>query len=225
MAQFIEPPPTVIAEFNYVWREWLRKLYDNIKETEEETTGTFSNAFLTGMMVPRMGSTTPPDGWILHDDGTIGGGTSGASNRANDDTFNLFTSLWDNYSDALAPVSTGRGASAADDFAAGKTLNLPLAESRVIGVAGSGSGLTTRSNGAKVGEETHVLSAAETGLRAHTHPLQIFDKTGGSNTKDTTDSTTVSQAIAENTDVNTQASGAAHNVMQPTAFYPWLIKL
>lgn len=221
MAQFIEPPPTVISEFNYIWREWLRKLYDNIKATEQETTGTFTNAFLTGMMAPRLGDTTPPAGWILHDDGTIGGASSGASNRANEDTYDLFLQIWDAYSDSLAPVSTGRGASAAADFAADKRIALPLAESRIIGVAGSGSGLTTRSNGAKVGAETHSLSAAQSGLKAHNHPE--IGNAVGAGTSGGGIATTISAAAT--TGNNTTSSGSAHNIMQPSVFYPWLIKL
>ena len=56
---------------------------------------------------------------------TIGNGSSGATERANPDTEALFTYFYDNLADAQAAVSGGRGASAAADFAANKTLALP----------------------------------------------------------------------------------------------------
>lgn len=81
--------------------------------------------------------TAADTGWILMDDGTIGETGSGASTRANDDTLALYTLVYDNFSDTLCPVTGGRGADAATDFAAGKTMRLPLVAGRVIGVAGT----------------------------------------------------------------------------------------
>lgn len=72
-------------------------------------------------------STQP--GWIPLNDGTIGSASSGATTRANADTINLYTVLW-SYSNTICPVSGGRGANAAADFAANKTLRLPLAAGR-----------------------------------------------------------------------------------------------
>ncbi len=57
------------------------------------------------------------------------------------------------------------------------TFNLPNPAGRVLGVIGSGAGLTTRGFGSNVGEETHVLSIAE--MPTHNHP-------GSSNLNSTT---------------------------------------
>lgn len=250
MAQFLEPPPNVIPEFNYIWRAWLRKLYDNIKETETEADGTFANAFLTGDVKVHIGSATAPSGWILWDDGTIGNAASGASTRANADTFALYEHLWDNYSDSICPVSTGRGASATADFNDGETLTLPLGAGRSMGVAGSGAGLTTRTNGATVGAETHSLSAAESGLRAHLHDDGTLGtstdgdhfhtgvagavsagtgfQAGLTNQENVGNSTTDGDHdhdVTGNTGTVSALSGSAHNIMQPTGFYPHFIKL
>ena len=96
-------------------------------------------------------------GWIWRDGKTIGSATSGATNRANADTQALFTFYWNKYSDALCPVSGGRGANAAADFAANKTLQILDARGRVLaapdamgGTAANrlGSGLTGGITGA-----------------------------------------------------------------------------
>lgn len=92
--------------------------------------------FLTGDVKITWRKTADP-GWVLTDDGTIGSASSGATNRANADTQALYTLLWDNYSDALAPVIGGRGASAAADFAANKPIRLLRVAGRAIACRGS----------------------------------------------------------------------------------------
>ncbi len=77
--------------------------------------------FQTGdpIWVPVQGSRT---GWVRAAGRTIGSATSGASERANSDCQNLFLYLWNNYPDSICAVSTGRGASAAADWAANKAI-------------------------------------------------------------------------------------------------------
>jgi hypothetical protein len=61
-------------------------------------------------------------GWVRSNGKTIGSAISGATERANADVAALFTHLWTNFTDAICPVSGGRGGSAAADFAANKTI-------------------------------------------------------------------------------------------------------
>lgn len=61
-------------------------------------------------------------GWVRDNGRTIGNAASGATERANADTADLYAFYWDNFSDAICPVTGGRGASAASDFAAGKPI-------------------------------------------------------------------------------------------------------
>lgn len=187
-------------------------------------------------------------GWVLLNDTSIGSGSSGASGRANDDTEDLFNLLWTNVSNAFAAVSGGRGASAAADWAADKTINLPKALGRALGVYGTGSGLTARSLAETLGEQTHVLISAE--MPAHTHIQDAHthvqnphkhtahpavDITAATATgavtvnnnvtgyQDTTDTTAVNQNA---TAVNQSTGGdGAHNNMQPTLFLNAMIKL
>lgn len=69
-------------------------------------------------------------GFVRANGRTIGSATSGASERANADTEALFLYLWTE--DAGLAVSTGRGASAAADWAANKNIALPDWRGRVI---------------------------------------------------------------------------------------------
>ena len=65
-----------------------------------------------------------PTGYVVASNKTIGNALSAASARANEDCLALYQHLWNNYSNTICPVSTGRGASALADFDAGKTIGL-----------------------------------------------------------------------------------------------------
>lgn len=66
-----------------------------------------------------------PTGWVRKNGKTIGTVASLATERANADTENLYTFVWTNFADTECPVTGGRGASAAADFAANKPIALP----------------------------------------------------------------------------------------------------
>lgn len=128
----------------------------------------------TGDMKFRPTSETIP-GWVTANGLTLGNPTSGATGRANNDTLNLFTWHWVNFSNAQCPVSPGgHGASAAADFAANKTIQA-LAWQGIgpVGVDTMGGAATTLLSGAPVvsgsttapgsvlGENLHTLSLAQ----------------------------------------------------------------
>lgn len=83
----------------------------------------------TGDMKSRYG-TGPLSGFVRANGLTIGSAVSGATERANADCQNLFTYLWT--TDPTLAVSGGRGASAATDWTANKTITLPDMRGRVI---------------------------------------------------------------------------------------------
>jgi len=85
----------------------------------------------TGMIAPYIG-TSAPTGWVLASGKTIGNASSSATERANADTETLFALLWNTFADAQAAVSTGRGVSAAADYAANKTIVVPDLRGRTI---------------------------------------------------------------------------------------------
>lgn len=68
---------------------------------------------------------TPPTNYLPVAGGTIGNSVSGGTLLASPDAQAIFAYLWDNLSDGDAPVSSGRGKSALDDFAEGKTITMP----------------------------------------------------------------------------------------------------
>lgn len=99
-----------------------------------------SNSLLqTGdpLWVPNSGSRS---GFVRMNGRTIGSATSGASERANSDCENLFLWYWNNFSDTYAAVSGGRGASAAADWSANKTVTLfDMRGKGPFGMAGMGN--------------------------------------------------------------------------------------
>lgn len=158
--------------------------------------------------------TTADSGWILANDGTIGNASSGGTTRANADCAALFTLLWNAIDDSICPVSSGRGANAAADFAANKTIAVPKVLGRVLGVSGAGSGLTSRVLGTSLGEETHTLTAAE--MEHHHGLILVGSSPTGSGTPVAYASDTYGVALD---------SPTAHNNMQPTTFFNLMIKL
>jgi microcystin-dependent protein len=93
----------------------------------------------------------------------------------------------------------------------GASFNLPDMRGRVAGAIGTGSGLTTRTLGNSVGEETHLLTIPE--IPAHTHPMLQFVAAFGTNFN----AFGVGGGSAGNATGST-GGGGAHNNMQPTLF-------
>lgn len=172
---------------------------------------------------------------------TIGSAASGADN-ASADYSDVYAILWDNLADAEAAVSGGRGASAAADFAANKTLTLPDFSGRVPGgldnMSGSSRNVITNTAadtaGKKMGAETHTLTKAEapSGLLTlndpgHTHTSNASSVAGGgawasggsgfTSAGATIDSATTGITLTDN------GSDDAHNNTQPTIFGYWVI--
>jgi hypothetical protein len=109
-------------------------------------------------------------GFVRANGRTIGSATSGASERANSDCQELFEYLWTE--DANLTVSTGRGATAAADWAANKTITLPDWRGRALaflddmGNSAAGRltatyfGVAATTLGAAGGSESKVLLTA-----------------------------------------------------------------
>jgi len=182
--------------------------------------------------------TAADSGWIMCNDQTIGNVSSGAT-YANANAQSLYTLIWNNVADAYAPVTGGRGVSAAADWAAQKPMQLLAVMGRSLGISGAGSGLTSRALGQNLGEETHVLSSGE--MPAHNHtgsvgysgnqlapPNGIGEFTFGSGSAGVTFDARLYTSINSSefsVGINNTGGGAAHNNMQPTTFLNAMIKL
>lgn len=106
-------------------------------------------------------------GFVRANGRTIGSATSGATERANSDTNALFVYLW--AADANLAVSGGRGASAAADYAANKTITLPDWRGRALaGLDDMGNSAAGRLTATYFGTSTTVLGAASTFLESRT---------------------------------------------------------
>lgn len=183
------------------------------------------NSFSTGDLKPTF-KTTADSGFIMMNDGTIGSATSGAT-YANPLAQNLYLLLWTNVANTWAPVTGGRGVSAAADWAANKPIGLPLALGRALGCAGAGSGLTSRSLGQFLGDEN---------LQNHTHTVNdpthahgIAFTTGGSfggggSWSAGNGGAQSSTSNATGITLNAAGTGSGGN-MQPSLFINFMIKL
>jgi microcystin-dependent protein len=174
-----------------------------------------------------------PYGWVICNDETIGNPSSNATTRANFDTFPLFDLLWTDFvgNQTLAPMfnSSGTrvsyGESSVADFAANNQLSLTKILGRALSSAGQPSSGGSGNNwpiGTAQGEENHTLSINE--IPSHNHPGSFI---GGSSSTNVgafvirSDTNNVNQAVT----VAAQGGGAAHNTIQPTAYFNVFLKL
>lgn len=194
--------------------------------------------YTTGDLKPTH-KTSADTSWILWSDGTIGDASSGATIRANADTAALFAVYWNGYTNTVCPVSTGRGANSAADFAAHKTITLPAGAGRALGLAGAGSGLTSRTIGDTTGTETKVLLLANLPPYTPTGTIGVTVTTpnvlsGGTSDNYTSvagtgtwNTPTRGSLAAAGTFTGTAQGGTstAFSIMQPTSFINMMVKL
>jgi microcystin-dependent protein len=202
-------------------------------------------------------------GWLMFNDSTFGSAASGASSQsaANQALFNIMFAA--PFTDATAPLFTSTGAAttraaqgtAAAAWAANCQMSLPKVLGRALAVAGSGSGLTTRTLGQVLGEEAHALVVGE--VPGHTHSgttgndapdhshsinggasffvgtssLGVLSGGSGNAPSNATSISAVSGGASTRhahnftTDSGAGLGGGAHNNMQPTSFLNAMVKV
>ncbi len=150
--------PTGAIEFDqstYAWKMWNGSSFDRL--------------FPAAGIVQHTVLSTAPNGYIFMHGGTIGDASSGASVLAHAKAADLFAALWNSLTNTEAPVSSGRGASAAADFAAHKTITLPDARQKfIITKAASGTGSTLGGTGGTI-DHTHTGPSHTHTMANHTH--------------------------------------------------------
>jgi microcystin-dependent protein len=210
--------------------------------------------FRTGDLKARYGTGTH-SGWVRANGRTVGSATSGATERANADTEDLFEHLWG--ADENLAVSGGRGANAAADWAANKTIALPDYRDRVIvGLGDMGNSdanriadsLTNDDNitlGATAGaasvtlttdqipSHTHTATFTGEALAAHSHTYAIGNQdtnggvaADGVNVSGNPSTSSVSAGTPAGTvSVDSTGGGLLHTNLQPSMFATIYIKL
>ena len=159
-------------------------------------------------------------GWVRANGMSIGNAVSGATERADDDTKDLFKVLWGK--DQTLAVSGGRGANADADFAAGKRIDLPDYRGRVaVGLDGMGNalaniltaGVMTSGTGNIIGSKGGVSSVTLTAdqIPTHNHSGTVASTEGAHVHTGTSDN------IGAHTHTGTTASGGnhAHTITDP----------
>jgi hypothetical protein len=146
-------------------------------------------------------------GWVRANARTIGSSSSGATERANADTETLFLFLWNNFSDTRAPVSGGRGGSAAADWAANKTIGTIDMRGRAafggddMGNSAAGVIATLNSDGESFGTASitidqenlpNVTWSDTLTATSHTHSVSVSGTTGNNSVTHTHSGTTSS---------------------------------
>lgn len=202
---------------------------DLIKQTN--TIGLYP-AWTTGDVKPTLKNVADP-GWLMMNDQTIGNPLSGATNIGFS-YFPLFLLIWNNVNNnTYAPIfdSTGTpstyGVSAVADWNAQKRLSMTKILGRALASAGQASGYASPTHWAlaqyPVGEEAHVLTTNEMPNHQHTLPgyTGLLVDSAGSTTPPILNVGTAVTPLA----TGFEGGGKAHNNIQPTAFYNFMIKL
>lgn len=166
-------------------------------QTTTTTAAPSSTGLVAGMMM-MWPKATPPDGWMIYIDSPLS-------------QFD-YPSLYAIFGTTFSVAGDAKG-----------TFRLPPGCGRALVIAGQGTGLTKRAFGASGGEETHLLTSAESGLPAHSHTMAAYANcsynAGGATCPASGGPTTFS------TNNNTAADAAsAHNNMQPFTTWYAIIK-
>lgn len=205
---------------------------NNVQEAIDEVVEITSNRmFETGDTVKSYRSSKV--GWILASGLTIGNASSGATGRANADTQDLFTLLWNDIPALViqdsAGVTSTRGANAAADYAANKRLALP--DERGTTDAGRddmggtpANRLTTAAsgvNGVTIGATggVQVVTLVTGTIPSHRHTWSV----GGSTGAGSGGAPWGNQVQVNNTGFT--GGDGAHNNVQPTIVKNVFIKL
>jgi microcystin-dependent protein len=154
----------------------------------------------------------PVTGWVRANGKSIGKSGSGATERANNDCYDLFIKLY--LEDANLSVTAGRGASADADWNAGKMLSLPDYRGRtLIGLDDMGSTAVNRLNGVTYSTGGSATTLGSTGgaatvtLSLSQMPVHSHTGTASAGGEHTHTNTVTSAGTHKHANANTATTG------------------
>lgn len=179
----VVPPATALTSGNLLTDIVYQIVYDG---TNFQVLNPTTVASVPPILIQMGFQASPPTGYLSLNGDTIAKTSGGTFNGTQYAT--LFAYLWDNTSDSVSPVSGGRGANAAADFAANKTITLPdrrdyspfgVSAAGSITAAGATAGATTvtSTGSVSVTVASHTLDISE--IPAHTHSTGYTFGAGG----------------------------------------------
>lgn len=183
------------------------------------STGSLSNDAPTGAIRINY-EDSAPSGWVTLDDGTLGSSDSLADH--NDDSYEtLYKLIWDNISDTYCPVTGGRLPSAQQDWDANKPIALPQVAGRVI------KGSSTM--GKTEGVESFVMDLDHLPLHSHAIPNATIGPgatSGGTGIRGSyPDHAGIYAGFGVSFYTSLKGTSDSQNVIQPTSFTKWVIKV
>ena len=200
-----------------------QKIADGAVTASKIAPSAASSIMPPGGLIPYAGATVP-SGWLLCDGSTIGGVSSGAGSESADyqTLFDLIKTLYGNtgtkvFADGdtvLLPDLRGRVIAGLDNMGGSSANRLTNPTSTINGIDGDGLGNVG-------GDETHLNTAAQSGLPAHSHTVNLAQ----SNSQIITGSLSSLRTGEGNTGaVAAQDASSAHNNVQPTIILNYIIK-
>jgi len=152
-------------------------LYETQSDVYTKIESNVHNVFETGDIMQSFRGTDRP-GWLRLQSGISIGNTGSGADFTGIQYRSLYLFWWQSFSNAIFPVSGGRGVSALADFNANKRMTQVVTTDYIL-VNAFGSVFFTA--GVAAGSKTHTLTIAE--LAAHTHDVTVLGRTGAPGTR------------------------------------------
>lgn len=197
------PPSTALNSGNLLTSIIYTIVYDG---TNFQVLNPTTIATVAPILIQMGFQSIPPTGYLSLNGDTIAKTSGGTFNGTQYTT--LFAYLWNNCTDTVAPVSAGRGVSAAADFAANKNITLPdrrdyspfgVSIAGSITAAGAIAGATTVVSTGTIGTTVNAITLSTANLPVISPTIKIH--TGNAN------SATLNTALAFG-----QAGGSGTNL-------------
>jgi hypothetical protein len=212
------PAEAIIRSRIVVGNLWMSTVDDNVSDPDAFGAGWISPPFAHGTGDVR-GNPMPndvPAGWVPMKSGFTLGAAGSTATYASADAVFLYVKTWNKFSNAICPVTGGRGANALADFNALKPIQIydgsgagmvgnDNGTGRLTGVPVIAGNATT--TGSLIGENLHALTANENGTHGHTGTTGIESASHAHGVNGTSGVMNQSNPHAHGTNANANVGG------------------